>query len=89
MPYIHPENVTAPRDRWQHRDPPAILHDGGEGCWSVAEGTYDEHPRLAIRWNGETGRPWGFPSRGRIPLWFIVPRGLEDTIQQAIDTITE
>ena len=91
MPYIHPEDVISPVHRWQHQDPPEILYDGGENSWSVAEGTYDEVPRIGIRWNGNlasgNGRR-GFPVN-RQPTWFIVPAELEDAVRQALVEMME
>ena len=64
MPYIPPENVIAPADYWQHQVPPMIPYNGGPGDFSVAEGTWNGEPCLAIRWNGDDQGGTGFPTVG-------------------------
>lgn len=82
MPYVRPEEVTAPADHWQHRNPPMIIYNGSSDGFSVAEGAWDGEPCLGIRWNGGDGPGSGFPTAGPgHPAWFIVPRELEAVIR--------
>ena len=86
MPYIPPENVTAPAAHWQHHDPPKILYNNGAGGWSVAEGFWDGERSLGIRWNGSDDAPGrGYPTvgPGNHAAWFIVPRELEGAVRNA------
>ena len=86
MPYILPENVTAPKDHWQHHDPPKILYSNGSDGFSVAEGFWDGERSLGIRWNGRDGEPGkGYPTvgPGNHASWFIVPRELEGSVRNA------
>ena len=83
MPYIPPENVIAPADYWQHQVPPMIPYNDGPGDFSVAEGTWNGEPCLAILWNGDDQGGTGFPTVGPPghPAWFVVPRELEAMIR--------
>lgn len=83
--YIKPEDVISPKRKWRLI---RVLHDGGAGDWSAAEGQWDNgdkfEDRLAIRWNGEAGTKIGNPQSRGLPTWFIVPKDLEDDFRKGI-----
>ncbi len=67
-----------------------VLYNGGPRSWSVAAGLYGEEPRLGIRWNGDDDDPDypSFPTIGGRPLWFIVPRELEESVRTVVSIMT-
>jgi len=85
MSYVKPTAVDSPKNRWRLGQ---VLHDGGRGEWSVAEGQWDSQGRwgdvLAIRWNGTDEAPIGNPQSRGLATWFIVPDELEPVIRQKI-----
>ena len=85
MSYVRPQNVDSPKNRWRLRQ---VLHDGGEGGWSAAEGQWDNgglwRDVLAVRWNGSEGAEIGNPQSRGVATWFIVPDELETVLRQAI-----
>ena len=88
MSYVRPDDVISPKKRWRLRK---VLHDGGEGGWSAAEGQWKDDgswsPVLAIRWNGMTGTEIGNPqSRGQ-PTWFIIPEEMKAPLRKAISKL--
>lgn len=88
MSYVKPEDVDSPRNRWRLR---RVLHDGGEGGWSAAEGQWEHEGLwgevLAIRWNGSEGAEIGNPQSRGLATWFIVPEELESPIREAIPRV--
>ena len=88
MKYIKPKDVESPKSHWLLRK---VLRDGGEFQWSAAEGQWKGDSgwkdRLALRWNGGSGREKGIPQSRGYPTWFIVPSDLEEAIRKAIDEI--
>ncbi len=83
MPYIPPEEV-GPYGTQNHWEPTEILYSGEPNGWSAAEGTFNGNPCLGLRWNGDEtqhGYPTGY--RGR-PVWFIVPKELEEAVRVAV-----
>ena len=75
--YIRPHEVISPKTRWRLGH---ILHDGGEGGWSVAEGQWEKDvdgqwgDAIAIRWNGGAGKGGvGHPQAYGKPTWLIIP----------------
>ena len=83
--YIGPEEAKSPKSRWRlHR----VLHDGGAGAWSAAEGQWEHGGRwddvLAVRWNGRAGDERGSPQSRGHPTWFIVPGELEAAVRAVI-----
>jgi hypothetical protein len=69
--YIKPQDVHAPKRRWSLIQ---VLFDGGPGGNSLAIGRWDNHPVLAMRWNGDDSTaPLGNPQSRGLPTWFIVP----------------
>lgn len=80
--YTRAEDVHSPQDRWTLKK---VVYDEGEKLFAVAIGTWrlvdgTEQPRLALRWNGEDGRPAGTPSSRGHATWFIVPDPLATAI---------
>ena len=88
MSYIKPENVISPKNRWRLR---CVLHDGGEGRWSVAEGQWENDcfwgEVLAIRWNGSAEAEIGNPQSRGLATWFIVPEELEQPIRDSLASL--
>ncbi len=80
--YTRAQDVHSPQDRWTLKK---VVHDEGESLYAVAIGTWrladsTEQPRLALRWNGEEGRPAGTPSSRGHATWFFVPDPLAAAI---------
>lgn len=84
--YIKPEDVISPKSYWRLI---RVLHDGGPGQWSVAEGQWDAGGIwvnvLAIRWNGEEGTKIGNPQSRGLPTWFIIPEKFEACIRKELE----
>ena len=90
MGYQDPAGVRSPKGAVSHL---RVLYDGGEQGiaatdwegWSVAELEWYEEPVLACRWNGgdaERGiSAIGYPQASGQPLWFILPKPLQDAIK--------
>jgi hypothetical protein len=88
--YQDPAQVKSPKGAVSHL---RVLYDGGEqrdGAggwegWSVAELEWFEEPVLACRWNGsivgEDISAKGYPQASGQPLWFILPKPLQDAIK--------
>ena len=83
--YIPPRHVISPKANWRLI---RVLHDGGFGGWSVAEGQWGEGKEwsnvLAIRWNGNERTHLGMPQSRGLPVWFVVPGKLEAAVREAI-----
>ena len=91
MTYIKPQEVRSPKNRWRLI---RVLHDGGIGEWSAAEGQWAKggqwHDVLAIRWNGgSSDRGIGSPQSRGLPIWFIVPDEMEAAMRSVIVSVTE
>ena len=98
MGYQNPGQVKSPKGAVTHL---RIIYDGGEQSeafrewegWAVAELEWHEEPVIACRWNGSThidgvsaiGNP---QSRGQ-PLWFIVPKPLQEAIKAQLKNAPE
>lgn len=79
MGYRKPENVVAPKSRWELRH---VLCNTGQGGWAVAEGIWDKEPSLGVRWNGDDDSgSHGSPQSHGNPTWFIVPSELEEAVR--------
>ena len=86
--YVKAQDDNSPRNRWRlHR----VLHDGGEGGWSAAEGQWDNEGLwrevLAVRWNGSSGCEIGNPQSRGLPTWFILPDEMEQMVRESIGTL--
>jgi hypothetical protein len=81
MAYVEPATVLAPRVRVSSVQVLHIHRTGEDESWAVARVTFDDEPRIGIRWNGEQNEPGiGNPqSRGQA-TWFIIPRELESAV---------
>ena len=91
MTYIKPQEVRSPKKRWRLI---RVLHDGGTGEWSAAEGQWAEGGRwrdvLAIRWNGDSSdRRTGHPQSHGRPTWFIVPDEMEAAMRSVVSSVAE
>jgi hypothetical protein len=79
MSFVSAPEVTSPKNRLSSID--TIVHDDGKGSWVVAALTYDEEPRIGMRWNGTDDDPLGYPSVRNYPVWFIVPDFFAETVK--------
>jgi hypothetical protein len=66
--YIHPEDVLSPKGVQVLE----VIHDPGENGVAVARIVWDNEEVVAIRWNGNTGRPRGNPVSHGQPTWFVL-----------------
>jgi hypothetical protein len=87
MGYRRPETVVAPKTRWTLGE---VLCNTGQGGWSAAEGSWDDNPALAMRWNGDddSGSPGNPQSHGN-PTWFIVPEELHDAVRDVARSLKQ
>lgn len=77
MPYIPPQDVTAPQERWTlHR----TLVDAGPDTPAYALGTWDGARCMAARWNGNDDNPTGWPRIYVHPCWYILDERLWDAV---------
>jgi hypothetical protein len=77
MPYILPQNVTAPKERWTlHR----ILVQGSAGQPAYALGTWDGKRRIGARWNGTNDNEIGWPRIYTRPCWHMLDDKLRDGV---------
>ena len=77
MPYIPPNNVTAPQDHWTlHR----VLIDNGPGAHAYALGTWDGTRCIGARWNGDDNNETGWPRIFVHPAWHILDDKLVDAV---------
>lgn len=93
MGYQDPNQVKSPKADVSHL---RVLYDGGEQTadhgewegWSIAELDWQEKPALACRWNGSTDSAEisqvGDPQSRRHPIWFILPKPLEEAIRKRL-----
>lgn len=85
MAYIDPATVLSPKDAWELT---SVLWNTGQGDWSLAQGTWNKNPCLAMRWNGSDGiEGIGNPQSRGHPTWFIIPDDLEDAIRKEADLL--
>jgi len=77
MPYVTPDEVTAPAEHWTlHR----VLTDGGAGDPVYALGTWDGRRCIGTRWNGDNDNPTGWPRVYVHPCWHILDDRLQDAV---------
>lgn len=67
----------SPIRRWKTAE---ILLEGEEGSFSIALGTWDKQPCLAMRWNGNEEQRIGNPQSRGLPTWFVIPNEFRDVI---------
>ena len=76
MPYIPPQDVAAPQERWTlHR----ALVDDGPDTPASALGTWDGARCIGARWNGNDDNPTGWPRIYVHPCWHILDEKLWDS----------
>jgi hypothetical protein len=86
MPYILPQDVTAPKDRWTlHR----ILIKGAAGKPAYALGTWEGERCIAARWNGTNENETGWPRIYTRPCWHILDDRLSDGVLALLPNYTE
>ena len=98
MNYIRPNQVTSPQDYISNI---RVLHDGGEGSFSIAMIEWEGNDCFAIRWN-VARREWddpekqngnkqcvGMPSSHGYPVWFVLPDEIIDTMSSIWNIINE
>lgn len=81
MSYTRPEQVRSPQDRLQELQ---VIHDGGEGSWSLARMKWDGENAVGIRWNGNDSSPNGNPLSTGKPIWFILPEEIAGIVVSII-----
>lgn len=80
--YIPPSEVNSPRKRWSLI---MILFDPKRAHDCVlALGRWDDHPVLAMRWNGNKDNPIGNPQSRGLPTWFILPDRYVDALIETL-----
>lgn len=83
-----PEEVVAPKDRWEIKE---VLYTGKNhsgSSWSVAKGIYEEGEVIAIRWDGDDPNDKGFPtSRYGTPVWFVLPEPVGLAVVMAVQAL--
>lgn len=91
MAYQDPSQVDSPRGRWRLLRVlwNSRVEGSGDGGASLALGTWDGEPCLALRWNGDRGEGVGSPQSRGLPTWFIVPRELSDALLTLDDLAPE
>lgn len=77
MTYTPPQNVVAPKRRWQQM---AVLLDAGPGEYSYAMGIWDDDKVIVFRWNGTDASPGGNPQSRGHPTWIVLPKHLYPAI---------
>jgi hypothetical protein len=86
MPYVLPQNVTAPKGRWTlHR----ILIAGKVGRPAYALGTWDGERCIGARWNGTDDNEIGWPRIYTRPCWHILDEDLYDGVLALLPNYTE
>ena len=82
MAYIDPRLVTSPKGRVEKLD---VIHDSGEGDYSVATMLWDGEPAMGIRWNGgdqgDKFQGLGNPQSRGIATWFILPDPIAELVR--------
>lgn len=81
MPYIPPQDVTAPKEHWKlHR----VIIGGAEGTPAYALGTWiwdgEENRCIGTRWNGYSDKPTGWPQIFANACWHILDEKLNDAV---------
>lgn len=77
MTYVSPHHVVSPKANWELAE---VLVDGGEGGCSYALGTWDDEPRIAMRWNGTADAPNGNPQSHGYPTWTMLDEELQGAL---------
>ncbi len=86
MPYILPQDVTAPKEHWMlHR----VLIGGATGKPAYALGTWDGSRCIGARWNGTDENEIGWPRIYVHPCWHILDERLFDAVLALLPSYTE
>lgn len=87
MGFRDPATVLSPKNRWEFGK---VLCSTGQGGWSIAEGCWEGHPTLGMRWNGDddSGSPGNPQSHGN-PTWFILPDELHEAARVLADGLAD
>ena len=80
MSYVKPDEVKSPKVNWRLI---AVLDPGAEGTTSLALGTWDDKPRLGMRWNGTEKSPVGNPQSRGLATWFMLEEKYHEAILQS------
>ena len=86
MSYITPDLVVSPKSMVSDLE---VIHDGGEGDWSLAKMKWDGEEAMGLRWNGGSGKPGsvdiGNPQSRGIPTWFILPDEIANVVVKMLE----
>jgi len=82
--YTPPQEVRSPKRQWSLI---SVLYDKGEDGPSVAVGTWEGEPVLAMRWNGNAQNPIGNPQSRGLPTWFIIPAEFREAILKKLKDV--
>jgi hypothetical protein len=77
MPYIRPQDVTAPKELWTKH---SVLIEGKAGQPAYALGTWDKKRTIGVRWNGTDDNEIGWPRVFVNPCWHIIDPALLDSV---------
>jgi hypothetical protein len=86
MSYIHPKDVTAPKERWTlHR----VLIEGGANEPAYALGAWDGKRCIGARWNGSDDNVTGWPRIFTNACWHILDDRLCDGVLAMLPNYSE
>ncbi len=87
--YIDPETVTSPKSKV--RNVRVLFDTGRVDCsWSLARLVYGDEECIGIRWNGnDKDSKKGVPLANAHPVWFILPKEIEDAVESKILELNE
>jgi hypothetical protein len=77
MPYIKPDDVISPKNSFRLLE---VLHDDGEGSYSICIGFWDKKITLFLRWNGTEKLPLGNPQSRGLSTWLVIPDDLTESV---------
>ncbi len=77
MPYVRPQDVTAPREHWTLH---SVIVEGQANEQAYALGTWDDDRCIGARWNGNDDNETGWPRVYTHPCWHILDEKLWDAV---------
>jgi hypothetical protein len=89
MAYVDPRQVVSPKGVVKNL---RVMFDSGRtrGSWSIATLSWNDMPRVGLRWNGEEGDEGkGNPQSRGNPTWFIVPEPLAEEVLRAAERLRQ